>query len=104
MLGGISFITLGTLVFSLVATLLLLVASFKLFATKIIPGSKLIFGSLVFYAGASMVLALFEESISVEFFQLFIDGMLFVVFAIGFNKLVNYVATEVANNKLNSED
>ncbi len=97
MLGGISFITLGTLIFSLMATLLLLVASFKLFATKIIPGSKLIFGSLVFYAGTSIILAFFEEDISFEIIQLFIDGISFIVFAIGFNKLVNYVETEVAN-------
>ena len=95
------------ILFSLIAAVLVLLGSIKLITVKNIPGSWLIFASIVGYVLTVFLPEAESESGEVSLLWLAVEvganSFLMVMAAFGFFRLANYVAKNSANKSAQSD-
>lgn len=94
--------------FVVIALIYVLIASIKLVVAKNIPGSKLIFGTIVFTFLVAAVSALYpyfveEDNVLLDVAINFVLGVAFFVGAFGFWRLSKFSASVSANISLNRD-
>ena len=103
---GLSITTLGIL-FTIISAIFFVVGSFKLFKTKNVPGSKLIFYSII---GSILTIFIPEPELMEGEYQLILLGaetivtsLLMLSLAYGFFLLANHIASNNANKAIKKD-